>query len=79
MTLNEISPAEWSETSDKALAEKYGGTRARFSAWRKRHSLPPSPAGHGGARHGEPLKKTLLAKLAKLPLKNLRELVAKFT
>lgn len=40
--------------TDTELAAKLGTTRQNVSAARKRHSVPASPAGHGGARkeHG---------------------------
>jgi hypothetical protein len=52
MKIGEISENEWSEKTDKSLAEKYGGTRQKYSAFRNAHGKPASPVGHGGFRHG---------------------------
>lgn len=52
-------PKIWSSTkkaamTDTELAAELGTTRQNVSAARKRHRVPASPAGHGGARkeHG---------------------------
>jgi hypothetical protein len=77
-----LPPHEWAEFSDTQLSKLHGGTRQKWSDYRKRHKKPASPAGHGGFRHGKtdtprrisvPWEKAVeIRRLAKLPLEKLR-------
>jgi hypothetical protein len=47
---------DWRRETDTQIAARLGVKRQAVSAARKRLGAPPSPAGHGGHRHGTPLQ-----------------------
>lgn len=76
MTPATLPLSAWQCHTDTQLAALHGGTRQKWSAYRKYHRLPKSPAGHGGRRSASVTvsleKAPVLRTLAKLPIALLR-------